>query len=435
MWVTLDGSTDYDTTRAAIGKVASGYPGMRHEVLAYSQERMREVLGREGNQVTIRVFGDDFGVLYDRAGEIKRRIAGIDGVTDARVTSRAAEPTIEVQVDLAKARVAGIKPGDVRRAAATLLSGLRVGNLFQDQKVFDVVVWSNPSSRRSLSSVESLLIDTPTGGHTRLGDVANVRIRPTLPDIEHQDISRFVDVTASVRGRDVVGATRAVRAELDGVKFPLEYHAEVLGDYAAQQDAQRRLLAFVIAAAIGVFLLLQAAFSSWRLAGIASLMVAVALSGGVLATRLDGGTVTLATMAGLLAVFIVSVRSSLLFVDRVRRLRDVERLDFGVDLVERAAGGRFAPTVATALTTVVALLPAILMANGPGLEVVRSMAVVLIAGLGTALVASLLLLPALYLHFGPRFEPREFEADDVIDPAHFELSTAERVPIVGVVDS
>ena len=88
----------------------------------------------------------------------------------------------------------GIKPGDVRRAAATLLSGLRVGSLFEKQKVFDVVVWANPESRRSLSSVQNLMIDTPTGGRVRLGDVADVRVRPTSPVIEHQDVSRFVDV-------------------------------------------------------------------------------------------------------------------------------------------------------------------------------------------------------------------------------------------------
>src|SRR5439155_25072124 len=158
-----------------------------------TNDRMREVLARTGNAITVRIFGNDLGVLQQKADEIKGALAGVDGIAAAHLASRAVEPTMEVEVDLGKARQAGIKPGDVRRAAATLLSGIRVGSLFEDQKVFDVQVWSTPETRLSVTSVEDLLIDTPSGEPVRLGDVADLRVRPTVPIIRREGVSRYVD--------------------------------------------------------------------------------------------------------------------------------------------------------------------------------------------------------------------------------------------------
>ena len=142
------------------------------------------------------------------------------------------EPTFEVEVDLAKAQRVGIKPGDVRRAAATLLSGLDVGCLFEEQKVFDVVVWGTPETRASLTNIRDLLIDTPTGEHVGLGDVADVRVTSVPQVIRHEDVSRCVDVGADVSGRDVGAVASDIKDTVRAAKFPLEYHAEVLGDYA-----------------------------------------------------------------------------------------------------------------------------------------------------------------------------------------------------------
>ena len=406
MWVRLDPAADYDTTISAVERVAGGYPGIHHQVLTYTESRMQEVLGRTSDEVTLRIFGDDLDVLHEKAGEARDLLTRIDGVDAARVTTRPAEPTMEVEVDIARAREVGIKPGDVRRAAATLLSGLRVGSLFEDQKVFDVVVWTRPEARRSVTSVENLLVDTPSGGSVRLGDVAAVRVRPTPPVIEHQDISRYVDVAADVSGRDPGAVAAELRTQLRTVAFPLEYHAEILGDYEEQQGAQRQLLGFVIAAAIGIFLLLQAAFSSWRLAIVAFLALLVALSGGVVAARIDGDVVTLASVVGLLAVLAFALRSVIALVDRMQRLRADEGMELGSALVARATSDRLVPTVGTALATAAALLPLAVMGAGAGLEIANPMAFVALGGLLTATLTSLFVVPAAYLRFAPeRIEP------------------------------
>ncbi len=409
MSVRLDPSTDHDRTVAAVRRVVSGYPGMEHEVLTYSEDRMREVLGRTGDPITVRIFGSDLAVLQAKAEEIKGAVARVDGISDARVAAPAAEPTMEVEVDLAKAREAGIKPGDVRRATATLLSGIRVGSLFEDQKVFDVQVWSTPESRNSLSSVQNLLIDTPAGAHVRLGDVANVRVRPTVPVINHEDISRFVDVTADVGARDVHAVAGDVGDALARIDFPLEYHAELLGRYDDQQVAQRRLQGFAVAAAIGIFLVLQAAFGSWRLAALTFVVLPVALAGGALAARIDGRTITLATVAGLLAVLAVAVRTSMLLVTRLRQPGpdgddgDPAETDglmtAGGGAVLRATADRFLPVVTTVLVTAIVMLTVVAFGGISGQEILQPMAVVVLGGLVTTALVNLFLLPALYARF------------------------------------
>ncbi|MEA2704686.1 MAG: hypothetical protein QOD63_2631 [Actinomycetota bacterium] len=419
-WISLEGDADYAGTVAEIERVLSGYPGLRHEVLTYAKQKLRAALGRTNDEITVRVFGTDLGVLHDKADDVRRVLAGIDGVDAEHVTPGASEPAMEIQVDLAKARDAGIKPGDVRRAAATLLSSIRVGNLFQDQKVFDVQIWSTPETRSSLSSVQDLLIDTPSGTPVRLGDVATVRVKSTPPVITHEDVSRYVDVTATVKGGNVGDVAAEAKDRLRDVDFPLEYHAELVGDYATQQDAQGRMAGFALAAAVAIFLLLQAAFGSWRLAGVTFLLLPVAIAGAPIAAWIEGGPWTLATAAGTLAVLAVALRSFIALVGRFQRLRG-EGVPFGEEVVDRGTREHLAPIVATAVATAVVLLP--MVVSGAGREILRPMGIAMLGGLVTTTLASVFLVPALYLRFGPRREPEPFDATDRLDDADRELTS------------
>jgi Cu/Ag efflux pump CusA len=425
MWVSIDPSADYGKTVKAVKAVVAGYPGFHHEVTTYTKNRMTDVLAPAQDQITVRVFGNDsLDTLEKTAKSVETAVAGTNGVESAHLASPPTEPTMEVEVDLEKAKAVGIKPGDVRRAAATMLSGLRVGNLFEDQKVFDVVVWSTPDTRSSLSGVEGLLIDTPDGGHVRLGDVATVRVRATPPVIEHRDISRFVDVTANVKGHNVGKVADRVREQLKSLAYPVEYHAELLADYSHEQGAQRRMLGFALAAAVGIFLLLQAAFTSWRLGTIAFASLVVALTGGVLAAWIDGGPVTLATVAGLLAVLGLTARQSTALLDRYRRLRTEEGMALGSDLVTRGSQERVTPIVVSTIAVFVAFLPVIFFGTIAGQEILHPMAIVLVGGLVTSAIANLFVLPALYLRFAPRKEPQPLDFGEDTHDQKTELASA-----------
>ena len=399
VWVTVDAKADYGSTIAAVQRVASGYPGLNTDVQSYPNSAIADVLSGGEEPVVVRVFGEDLGVLDKVAGQVKQTISGVTGVSEPTVDSQVMQPTLEIQVDLNAARRHGIKPGDVRRAAATLLSGTLVGNLFEQQKVFDVVVWGTPDTRRSVSSVGDLLIDTPGGGYVKLRDVARVSVRPDPDVIRHQAVSRYVDVHADVRGRSVSAVTADVKSKLATMSFPLEYHAEVLGGFAERQAAQWQAMTVAVAAAIVIFLLLQAALGGWRLAAVLFVALPLSLAGGLLAALAAGGVVSLGSVAGFFAVFGLAARWSLTMIARWRRLVD-DGEEFGLALILRGARERIVPIVITALATAIALVPVAVVGAVPGYEIVHPMAVVILGGVVTAALFCIFVLPFIYLRLG-----------------------------------
>ena len=321
LWASIDPSANYDKTLAAIRQTVNGYPGLSHSVQTYLQEASRSLAPQAGNSISVRIYGDVDEVLHSQAVNVQKAIQGINGISATHIVLPVQKLTVETEVDINKAQRYGLKPGDVRRAAATLLSGIQVGSLFEQQKVFDVVVWSTPETRSNLSAVRGLLIDTPDGGHVRLGDVADVRIIPTASVIRHESVKRYVDVIVGVQGRSLTAVAADINHRLQQMQFPLEYHAELLGDYAVQRAAEIRLTGFCIAALIAIFFLLQAAFNSWRLAALGLFALPAALSGGILAVFALGGNLSIASLVGLLAIFGIALRNILLLIDHYQKLQ------------------------------------------------------------------------------------------------------------------
>jgi Cu/Ag efflux pump CusA len=272
-----------------------------------------------------------------------------------------------------------------------------VGSLFEQQKVFDVVVWGTPRVRNSLTGVRRLTIDTPEGGHVRLADVADVSIAPSPGIINRQGVSRYLDVGASVTGRDRDAVVRDVKNTLAGLTFPLEYHAEVL---AADTQPTGLLIAVAAAAIIGIFLLLQVFLGSWRLATLSILVLPIAILGAIPAVLIAGGDLSFGSYIALFAVFGFAARACVLLFDHIRRLEQDEGEAFGPELVLRAARERFAPIALTALAATLVFVPALIMGSGPGLELVVPVATVAVGGLITSALVSLYVLPVLYLRFG-----------------------------------
>jgi CzcA family heavy metal efflux pump len=400
LWVSLDTRADYDATVAAVQAVIDGYPGLFRTVQAYQPERIGEALTRPDQDIVVRVYGYELDILRAKAQEVQQAMSQVSGVVDARADLQAEEPQVEIEVDLAAAERYGIKPGDVRRSAATLLSGLQVGNLFEEQKVFDVVVWGKPEIRNSLTNIQNLLIDRPGGGHVRLGEVAEVRIAPAPTVIKRDSVSRYIEVGAKVSGRDLASVAADIDARLKAIQFPLEFHAEVLSASAELQAAQRRMLGVLAVVVIGMFLLLQAAFASWRLALVAFLTLPVALAGGVLAALAGGGMLSLGSLFGFLAVLGIAVRNGILTISHLQRLEQHEGETFGPELVLRGARERLAPIVMTAFATALALAPFVIFGDIAGLEIVYPMATVILGGLITSLALNLFIVPTLYLRFG-----------------------------------
>jgi Cu/Ag efflux pump CusA len=331
---------------------------------------------------------------------VEKALRDVPGIVDLHVQLQSEVPQIQVQVDLAKAQQYGLKPGDVRRASATLMAGEEVGDLFRDGKAYDVNVWSTPATRSSLVSIRDLPIDTPDGGHVRLGDVADVRIAPAQSVIYRDNGSRRIDVSANVEGRDLAATMAEVNNRLKQVKFPLGYHAEVLGEYAERQAAQSRLLIFAIAAAIGTFLILLASFGNVRLAVLGFLTLPSALVGGLLAAYFTGDVISLGSLVGFLTVFGIAARNKIMLINHYQHLEHYEGETFGLELAVRGAVERLSPIMMTALATGLALVPLVIAGDIPGAEIEYPMAIVILGGLITSTLLNLFVVPSLYLQFG-----------------------------------
>lgn len=408
-WISVDPEVDYDKTLAAVQEVVDGYPGIYRDVQTYLKERIREVLTGASEAVVVRLYGEDLNTLRETAQEVQQALSEVDGLVEEHVDLAVDIPQIEVRVDLAAAESHGLKPGDVRRAAGVLVAGEEVGDMFRGGKAYDVQVWSTPETRTSLTSIQQLPIDTPAGDRVLLEEVADVRVAPTPNQIERDQGSRRLDVGANVSdGADLGAIVSDVQDSLQRVQFPLGVHAEVLGEHAERQAAQQRLLTFGAMAAIAIFLLLQAAFGSFRLATLSFLTLPIALVGGVLATLASGGIISLGSLVGFFTVFGIAARNGILMINHFQHLDHVEGVPFGPELVLRGARERLSPILMTSLATGLALVPLVVAGQIPGHEIEHPLAVVILGGLVTSTFLNLFVVPSLYLRFakGWRRTPR-----------------------------
>ena len=401
IWLTVAPGADYDATLGGVRDIAAGYPGLHTSVGTYAEDRVAAARKKVGDELVVRIYGQDFATLRDTADDVASMLSTLTGVLSPRVEPQVTEPTLEIEVNLAAAQRRGLRPGDVRREATTLISGLAVGSLYQEQKVFDVVVWGGPGIRQSLSDLEALRIDTPSGEQVRLGEVAKVRIAPDPVAIDHNSVSRSLDVTAVVNGRSPADVSQEVTSRLRGISFPYEYRAEVLGDAVQQQADYRRVAAIAAVVVLLSFLILQAATGSWGLAAALLVTLPVAVTGGVLIAPLVGGVRSIGVLVALFALLALAIRQALVYVRRARELG--EEPGASPDQAVRQAVREVAPSVIGVALVMAALLvaPAV-MGTTAGLEAFHPFAVSMLAGLVTATAVSLIAVPAFYLAIANR---------------------------------
>ncbi len=399
-WISVDPKVDYQKTLDEIQTVVDGYPGLFRDVLTYLKERIREVLTGSSEAIVIRIYGHDLDVLHDTAVNVRDALKDVEGLIDLHVELHKNIPQIQVKVDLEKAQQHGIKPGDVRRASATLIASEEVGDIFRGGKAYDVQVWSTPETRNNPNSIGELLIDTPNGGHVRLADVADVRIAPTPNEIEHEQLKRRITVSANVRGRDLGSVAREVESRVKQVQFPRGYYPEMVGEYAERQAVQNRMILYAIVAAIGIFIILHTSFRNMRLATLTFLTLPSALVGGILAAYMGSGIISLGSLVGFLTVFGIAARNGIMMINHFQHLETHEGMTFGPELVMRGARERLAPILMTALTTGLALVPLVITGDIPGQEIELPMAIVILGGLTTSTLLNLFIIPSLYLRFG-----------------------------------
>lgn len=405
LWISIDPNVEYHSTIKRIEDVVTAFPGLYRDVLTYLRERIKEVLTGASAAIVVRLYGPDMDVLRSKARDVETRIADVAGVKNLKVEPQVLVPQVEVRLRPEAAERYGLTPGHVRRASTTLLKGAKVGEVYEGQKKFDVVVWGVPSVRADIAAVRALPIDTPAGIQVRLGDVADVAVVPTSNEIRRENASRRLDITCNVEGRDLGSVANEIADRVKGMPFDREYHPEFLGEYASRQESTRKLYVLAALALVGIVLLLYIDFQEWRPTILVAFSIPFALIGGVVAVLCSGGVLSLGSIVGFVTVLGIAARNGIMMVSHFRHLELAEGEPFGVNLVLRGAEERLAPILMTALATGLALVPLVIAGDKPGHEIEYPLAVVILGGLVTSTVLNLFLLPPLYAFFGRPANP------------------------------
>jgi Cu/Ag efflux pump CusA len=404
LWISIDPDVDYQQTIGKIEGVVQAYPGLYRDVLTYLRERIKEVLTGAGATIVVRLYGPELEVLRAKARDVEKVMSTVAGVINLKVEPQVLVGQVEVRLRPEAAERYGLTPGHVRRASTTLLKGAKVGEVYEGQKKFDVVVWGVPGVRSNLAALRSLPIDTPSGTQVRLGDVADVAVVPTPNEIKREKASRRLDITCNVQDRDLGSVAREIEAGVGelfkGISSKNEYYPEFLGEYAARQESMHKLYALAGLALVGIVLLLYVDFQAWRPTLLVLLTIPLALIGGVFAVLLSGGVLSLGSLVGFVTVLGIAARNGIMMVSHFRHLETEEGQPFGIPLVLRGAEERLGPILMTALATGLALVPLVVAGNQPGHEIEHPLAVVILGGLVTSTVLNLFLLPPLYARFG-----------------------------------
>ncbi len=401
-WISVDPKVDYEVTVGKIQEVVDGYPGLYRDVLTYLRERVKEVLTGTSASIVVRIYGSDLGELQKKAKEVGNLLSTVDGVVDLKVQPQTLVPQLAVKYHPENAARFGLSAAEIRNAINILVNGMKAGEINEDQKIVDVVVWGTPEQRSSIEKIRDLQIDLPRGGRVPLKDVAAIYVAPTPNEITRESSSRRIDVTCNTKGKDLGSVAKNIEEKLKTVNFSAGYHPEILGEYAERQQSQQTLYSLMLLSLLGIFLLLYADFNSYRISILILLSLPVALSGCVVAAWLSGGILSLGSLVGFVTVLGIAARNAIMLVSHYRHLEEQENQSFGLQLIIRGALERMTPILMTAFAASLALLPIMISGNKPGQEIEFPMAIIIFGGLITSTLLNLFFLPLIYWRFGKK---------------------------------
>lgn len=399
-WISISPDVHYDSTINKIQEVVDGYPGLYRDVLTYLRERVKEVLTGTSASIVVRIYGSDLAVLENKAKEVGKALSAVNGVTDLKVQPQTLVPQLAVKFNPEKASRFGINATDLRRTVNTLVNGVKAGEIYEDQKIFDVVVWGTNEQRSDIEAVPYLQVDIPTGGRAPLKDIADVYVTPTPNEITREASSRRIDVTCNTKGVDLGTVAGNIEQQLKTVSFDAGYHPEILGEYAERQASQRTLNSLALLSLLGIFILLYADFKSYRTASLIMLSLPFALTGCVFAAWLSGGVLSLGSLVGFVTILGIAARNAIMLISHYRHLEQNEQETFSMGMIIQGALERMSPILMTALAAALALFPIVFTGNKPGQEIEYPMAIVILGGLASSTILNLFILPLIYWRFG-----------------------------------
>ncbi len=378
------------------GKVEK-FPGVLTNFTQPIQMTVDELLEGVKAELAVKLFGDDLTTLKSKAEEIAGVIREVEGAADIQVDQVSGKPQLKITVDRHSIARYGLNLSDVQEVIKTAIGGETAGQIFEGIKRFDIFVRFAPKFRNNEAGIKELLISAPNGMKVPLSQVATIEELEGPRQITREQNQRFITVQCNVVGRDIVGFVNESQQKIEEhISLPVGYFTTWGGQYKLQQEANKRFAIVVPITLLIVFFLLFSSFNSLKNTLLIFINIPLALVGGVIALWITDQNLSVPSSVGFIALFGIALQNGMLLVTYLNQLyREGKTID---EASIEGAKLRLRPVLMTALTTMLGLLP-LLIATGTGSEVQRPLATVVIGGLFTSTILTLIVLPALYKWF------------------------------------
>ncbi|MFQ5699764.1 MAG: efflux RND transporter permease subunit [Myxococcota bacterium] len=380
----------------------SAIPGTALNVGQPISHRLDHMLSGVRAQVAVKLFGEDLGLLRAKAAEIQAALGRVPGVVDLQTEKQVLIPQVRVSLDRDRAQLYGVQVGDLAELLETALNGRVVGQVLDGRRTYDVYVWYAEPFRGDVRAIGEMLVDTPSGEKVPLALLADVREAKGPNIINRENVRRRIVVSANVSGRDLGSAVADMQAALRGVDLPPGYSIRFQGQFQSQQEATRLIALLSLFTLATMFLLLYAHFRSAMIVGQILLNIPLAFIGGLALTYVMVGTVSIATLVGLITLAGIASRNTIMMLSHYLHLMEHEGERFDRQMIVRGSLERLVPVTMTALVAGLALVPLVLSAGEAGKEILYPVAIVILGGLLSSTLLNMAVTPALFFRFGRR---------------------------------
>ena len=404
-----------DELREKMEHTLKDIPGLEAEISQPIQMRNNELLTGIKQDVAIKIFGDDLKTLSEQAEKVRRLVENVNGVSGTMVEKVSGLPQIQIRYDHERISRYGLSVDDVSSVVATTFAGAVAGAVYEGEKKFDIVVRLT-SNERNAETLEQLSVALPSGESVPLRQIADIVYEPAPAQVSHEDGTRRIYVGFNVKGRDVQSTVKEIQTKLDKeLKLSEGYYFTYGGEFKNLQSATRRLMVVVPIALIIILLLLYATVKNLRESLFVFSAIPLAAIGGVWALWLRGMPFSISAGVGFIALFGVAVLNGIVLIGQINQMEREQREKLAAADMEDAPGTgasplpvivescmmRLRPVLMTALVASMGFLP-MALSHGDGAEVQRPLATVVIGGLITSTLLTLLVLPAIYKQFSKR---------------------------------
>ncbi|ERT05900.1 acrB/AcrD/AcrF family protein [Lyngbya aestuarii BL J] len=365
---------------------------------------MDEVLSGVRSAIAVKIYGYDLQELRNIGAQVRDVISEIPGIVDLQLEPQVPIKQIQIKFDRSAAARYGLSVGNLAEIVETALNGRVVSQVLENQQFFDLVVWLQEEYRNNLDTIRNLWVDTPTGSKIPLAQVAKIDYGTGPNTINRENVSRLIVVSANVSGRDLGSVVDEIKAEINqNVHPPTGYFIQYGGQFESEERASQNLLIFGSLALVVIAVLMYFAVKSVSAMMMIMLNLPLAITGGIFSVAVGGGVLSVASMVGFITLFGVATRNGLLLVDNYN-----QKIAEGISLKQVIFDGsteRLVAILMTAFTSALGMVP-LAFGTGTGKEILQPLAVVVLGGLFSSTILTLLVLPALYSQFGRYLVPQ-----------------------------